>query len=213
MPERTVEDRLREEYFDLLPEIQRVVWQLEAEIRFHTLHILHDLKDPEQLIVKSRVKDCESALKSLVRRRGRRSSGGEGRRFDPESPGEYSLSSLEYLAGVRVLVFPNRRLNEVDSALRSHFQDWTSKPIRDENNAILAPKYYGTCTNASTRLRGEYQIVPMLLGLFWEVEHSAMYKFRAVANSKEMKDRRTDVERALARFEGGVESFLDSPRS
>ncbi|MGA7340313.1 MAG: hypothetical protein WBE72_13350 [Terracidiphilus sp.] len=213
MPERTIEDRLREEYFDLLPEIQGVVWQLEAEIRFHTLQILHDLEDPEQLIVKSRVKDCESALKSLVKRRGRRSSGGEGRRFDPETPEEYSLLSLEDLAGIRVLVFPNRRLNEVDSALRSHFPDWTSKPIRDESNAILAPKYFGTRKSASQRVRGEYQIVPMLLGLFWEVEHSAMFKFRAVANSKEMKDRRTAVERSLARFEDGVESFLHTSRS
>lgn len=213
MPERLIEDRLREEYFGLLPEIQRVVWQLEAEIRFHTLHILHDLKDPEQLLVKSRVKDCESALKSLVRRRGRRLTEGEGRRFDPETPEEYSLLSLEDLAGVRVLVFPNRRLKEVDSALRIHFQDWASKPIRDESNAILAPKYYGVCKNASSRVRGEYQIVPTLLGLFWEVEHSAMYKFRAVASSKEMKGRRTDVERALARFEDGVESFLHIPHS
>jgi hypothetical protein len=213
MQERTVEDRLREEYFDLLPEIQRVVWQLEAEIRFHTLQILHDLKDPEQLLVKSRVKDCDSALKSLVQRRGLRLSGGEGRRFDPEALEGYSLLSLEDLAGVRVLVFPNRRLNEVDSALRSHFPDWTFKPIRNEGRAVLAPKYYGTCPSASRRVFGEYQIVPMLIGLFWEVEHSAMYKFRAVANSKEMRDRRADVERSLSQFEDGVERFLHTPRS
>jgi len=208
MPERTIEDRLREEYFDLLPEMQRVVWQLEAEIRFHTLPILNDLKDPEQLIVRPRIKECESALNSLVRRRGRKFSKGEGRRFDPNMPEEYSLLSLDDLAGVRVLVFPNRRLNEVDNVLRAHFDEWTYKPIRNDQGDVLAPKYYGDCTRASLRVRGEYQIVPMLLGLFWEVEHSAMYKFRAVANSKQMKDRRMDVERALAQFEEGVESFL-----
>jgi len=211
MSNRTIEDRLREEYFDLLPEIRRVLWQLEAEVRFHTLEILHDLRDPEQLIVKSRVKDCESALSSLVRRRGRRLSDGEGRRFDPETPEEYSLLSLEDLAGVRVLVFPNRRLNEIDRALRGHFQDWESKPILDKGKVVLAPKYYGGFPRASPSVRGEYQIVPMLLGLFWEVEHSAMYKVRAVANSKEMQDRRTDVERALARFEDGVERFIQTP--
>ena len=213
MRERTIEDRLREEYFDLLPEIQRVVWQLEAETRFYTLQILHDLKDPEQLLVKSRIKDCESALKSLVRRRGLNQSSGEGRRFDPEAAEEYSLLSLEDLAGVRVLIFPNRRLEEVDSALRSHFPNWSSKPIRDEGKAILAPKYYGICASASRRVIGEYQVVPMLLGLFWEVEHSAMYKLRAVANSKEMKERRTAVERSLSRFEDGVEKFLHTPGS
>ena len=48
----------------------------------------------------------------------------------------------------------------------------------------------------------------MLIGLFWDVEHSAMYKFKAVANSKEMRSRRTRVEEALADFEQGVERFL-----
>ena len=37
--ERTVEDRLREEYFDLLPEIHRVADRLEAEIRYLMLPI------------------------------------------------------------------------------------------------------------------------------------------------------------------------------
>jgi len=31
---RTVDDKLREEYFDLLPKIRRVKEQLEAEVRF-----------------------------------------------------------------------------------------------------------------------------------------------------------------------------------
>jgi hypothetical protein len=72
---------------------------------------------------------------------------------------------------------------------------------------MLGPKYHGFCA-VSSRIRCEYQIVPMLLGLFWEVEHSAMYKFGAVANSKEMTDPRTQVEEALASFESGVEQFL-----
>jgi hypothetical protein len=57
-----IEDLLRDEYFDLLPEIKRVVWQLDTEIRYLTLPILQSLKSHEQLIVRSRVKECESAL-------------------------------------------------------------------------------------------------------------------------------------------------------
>jgi hypothetical protein len=60
----------------------------------------------------------------------------------------------------------------------------------------------------SGEVRGEYQIVPMLLGLFWKVEHSAMYKFKAVANFEEMKKHRAEVYRALSRFEEGIESFV-----
>jgi len=212
MPERTIEDRLREEYFDLLPEIRRVVWQLEAEIRFLTLPILHRLQAHEQLVVKSRVKDCESALKTIARdadkkKEDRRS---EGRKFDPERSSEYSVLTLPDLAGVRVLVFPNSRLIEVDTALRARLENWESKPVKDDDGEVLAPKYHGYCEGASSKIRGEYQIVPMLLGLFWEVEHSAMYKFRAVANSKEMRGRRADVQKALASFEAGIESFIRS---
>ncbi len=206
MQDRSVEHRLREEYFDCLPEIKRVLWQLETEIRFRTLPILHDLRGPEQIVVRSRVKDCESTLKTMARLKG--SSTPEGRQFDPSRAEEYSILDLPDLAGVRVLIFPNRRLGQVDLTLRPHFADWAVKPVKNNRGEIIAPKYYGYCREVSSKIQGEYQIVPMLLGLFWEVEHSAMYKFRAVANSKEMRDRRASVEKALADFEEGVERFL-----
>jgi hypothetical protein len=201
MPERTTRDRLREEYFDVLPEIRQVVMYLEAEIRYHTRHILQRLKPYEQLAIKSRVKDCESALQTLLCKR-------EGRTFDPEKPGDYSILDLPDLAGVRVLVFPNSRLVEVDEALRCHFKGWIYKPLRDNKGDAVPPKFYGYCDQVSSRVRGEFQIVPMLLGLFWEVEHSAMYKFKGVSNSKETKRHRANVEHALASFEKGIESFV-----
>ncbi len=37
--ERTIEDRLREEYFELLPDIRRVAEHLEAEVRYCVLPI------------------------------------------------------------------------------------------------------------------------------------------------------------------------------
>jgi len=207
MEARTPEDRLRQQYFDLLPEIQRVVWQLEAEVRYHTLSILHNLGTGEQLVVDSRVKECESALEKLLRIKGL-----EGRRFDPDCAGEYSLLDLPDLAAVRVLVFPNRRLDEVDRTLRAHFQDWTAKPLKDRKHEVLAPRYFGYCKEVSGAVRAEYQVVPMLLGLFWRVEHPAMYKFRRVANSRQMRRRRDEVEHVLAHFEQGIEPYI-LPRS
>lgn len=205
MVERTIEDLLRAEYFTLLPEIRKVAWQLETEIRFHTLAILRSLNYHEQVIVKSRIKDCESAIKALQRRQ-------EGRVFNPERPGDYSLLSLPDLAGVRVLTFPRDRLAEVDRLLKDCFVHWTADPILDDHGGVLARKYYGHCSEVSGRLCAEYQVVPMLIGLFWDVEHAAMYKpdpaLVGVANSKEMKLLRTDVEFALSRFEAGFESFV-----
>jgi hypothetical protein len=103
MPERTPEDRLREEYFDLLPEIRRVLWQLEAEIRYYTLPILHSLKPYEQLIVESRVKECESALTTLKTLSLKKEiEENEGRVLDPQQSGNYSILNLSIL---QVFVF------------------------------------------------------------------------------------------------------------
>jgi len=112
--ERTVEDRLREEYFELFPEVRRVAEQLEAEIRYRLLPISRGLDRYERLYVKSRVKECESAIESLRLRQ-------EGSTFDREKPDFYTLYNLRDLAGVRVLAFPRNRLAEIDSHLQTFF--------------------------------------------------------------------------------------------
>ena len=207
MPGRTIEDRLREEYFDLLPDIRRVGLQLEAETKYHTLPILQKLTEYEQLVVRSRVKDCESAIKALRRRQ-------EGRTFDPDKPEEYSVLNLPDLAGARVLVFPQIRLIEIDDLLRGRdsFTRWASDPVKDGDGTVLALKYNGYFEKVSEKVRAEYQVVPMLIGLFWEVEHSAIYKpalsLKGIAESEEIKKLKTDVERALSHFEAGFESFV-----
>jgi len=204
MPDRTIEDQLREEYFDFLPEIRRVAWQLETETRYATLEIQQSLSSYEQLIIKSRIKDCESAVKSLQRRQ-------EGRVFDPDRPGDYSILQLPDLAGVRALVFPNYRLSQVAGYIRALYPAWTLDPVRDDKDAALALKYYG-CSRISKKVRGEYQVVPMLLGLFWEVEHAAMYKpaahMKDIVNSEEMRVVRGNVELALRKFEAGFDDFV-----
>jgi ppGpp synthetase/RelA/SpoT-type nucleotidyltranferase len=202
--ERTIEDRLREEYFDLLPAIRRVAQQLEAEIRYHLLPISKKLNKYERLVVTSRVKDCESAVQKLHRGRGR-----EGATFDSDHPERYSLRSLKDLAGVRVMAFPPSRLMEIDSTLRKIFH-WKPDPIKQDGE-MLAFKYHGYC-KANRTVRGEYQIVSMLTGLFWEVEHSAMYKpdprLRGVARHVEMNRCRKDVLHALRAFEEEFEDLL-----
>ncbi len=112
--QRAIEDRLREEYSLLLPDIRRVTEQLEVEVRYCVLPILRTLNKYEHLVVKSRIKDCESAINSLGRRpladprTGERL--GEGKTFDRDRPALYTLTSLKDLAGVRVLAFPTRRI-------------------------------------------------------------------------------------------------------
>jgi hypothetical protein len=202
---RTVEDRLREEYFQLLPEIRRVAGHLESQINYHLLRIVNALEEHEQLVVKSRIKECDSAVDALRRRRGQ-----EGASFDNDQPNLYTLANLNDLAGVRILVFPRRRILEVDRALREIFGSWISDPVV-VGGEVLALKYYGF-SEASERIRGEYQIVSMLTGLFWEVEHSAIYKpaprLKGVVQHLGMQERTKEVLEALKAFEDQFETLI-----
>jgi ppGpp synthetase/RelA/SpoT-type nucleotidyltranferase len=167
MTTRSVEDRLREEYFTLLPEIRSVMEEVEAEVRHCLLPVSRRLQRHERLIVKSRVKECESAVDALRRRVQ------EGRTFDQDRFELYSLTQLNDLAGVRVLVFPRSLLSLASSELRKRFPLWTSDPPKGYEGR--AEKYFGRCS-ASEVVHGEVQIIPMLTALFWEVEHDTFYK-------------------------------------
>lgn len=210
MVKRTIEDRLREEYFDLLPDIRRVTEQLEAEIRYDLLPIRRNLGKHERLVVTSRIKECSSALDALRRRQ-------EGATFDSERTEPYTLTALRDLGAVRILVFPRSLLAATDQALRNRFPAWASDPVRDDNEDLLPYKYYGPCADASPKIQGEYQIVSMLTGLFWEVEHSAIYKptpdLKGLARSLEMRQRAGDVLKALRAFEEEFERLLLSSPS
>jgi ppGpp synthetase/RelA/SpoT-type nucleotidyltranferase len=205
--ERTVEDRLRQQYFDLLPDVRRVAEELESEVRHCLLPVSLKLDRFERLSVTSRVKDCESAVDALRIRQ-------EGGTFDREQdPASYTLERLNDLAGVRVLCFPRSRLLEADRVLRIKYPDWVPDPVFDLENSddLIAYKYHGHCT-ASPILRAEVQIVPMLIGLFWQVEHSAIYKpapqLKGIAQSLAMRERTGAVLQALKSFEDEFEALL-----
>jgi hypothetical protein len=176
MESRNAEDRLREEYFRLLPDMTRVAGRLKTQVEYGLLPVMRALTAHESLLVKVRIKDCVSAIDKLRRRQF-------GAIFDPENPERYSLRSLRDLVGLRVLAFPPSRAAEVDSVLRGVFPSWKFDPILDENGEQLAYKYNGV--DEGSQMTCEYQIVSTLIGLFWEVEHAAIYKqapnFRGLA--------------------------------
>lgn len=206
---RSVEDRLREQYIALLPETRRVVERLETEVRYCLLPLLGSLRKYERLAVTARVKECESALGALRRRQ-------EGATFDPDQAESYRLTALNDLAGVRVLAFPRQRWIEANEALRLRFPSWTSDPVPAGNSDLpLAFKYHGY-SSASPAVRGELQIVSMLIGLFWQVENSAIYKpspqLQAAVQSPRMNRSTQEVLDALQTFEEEFEKLVrDEP--
>jgi ppGpp synthetase/RelA/SpoT-type nucleotidyltranferase len=171
MTQRTVEDRLREEYFLLAPEIKRVLYQLQTDVGYLLLPVTLDLKHHERIHIEARAKDCDSAINALRRRE-------EARQFDEEAPTRYTLTSLPDLVGLRVLVFPRPRLEDVHTMIRAKYAEWSSDPVKTGTPPrFRAWKYHGFCSTSS-RVRAELQIVPMLTGLFWQIEHDAFYKPR-----------------------------------
>lgn len=176
-----------------------MVGELEAEVKHRLLPISLRLHKYERLVVTARVKECESAIDKL---RGDL----ELATFDRKHPELYTLLDLNDLAGVRISAFPGRRLAEADRKLRKQFPSWKSDPVPsgDDNDEPVALKYHGYC-KASSKIRAEFQIVPMLTALFWEVEHPAIYKpspsLKGVAGSWEMQQRTRDVLKALKAFE------------
>jgi len=166
-----VEDRLREEYFLLAPEIKRVLHQLQTDVAYLLLPVTLDLKHHERIHVEARAKDCDSAINALRRRE-------EARQFDEDAPSRYTLTSLPDLVGLRVMVFPKSRFDDVHTRLRARYAEWSSDPVKiGTPPKFRAWKYHGFCST-SALVRAELQIVPMLTGLFWQIEHDAFYKPR-----------------------------------
>jgi ppGpp synthetase/RelA/SpoT-type nucleotidyltranferase len=198
---RQVEDRLRAEYVDLLPSMQRVLTALMTEVNHVLLSTILNLDRHEQILVKGRLKGSESAIDSLRRRQ-------EMGTFDVDRSAGYSLTTLPDLMGIRVLLFPQRRLDGVRRILESEARlaGWKHDHIPNPEpvRAPIGFKYRGFW-NPTDTFQSELQIVSLLVGLFWEVEHSAIYKptpeLQGIASSISMKARNDAVLKALQQFE------------
>ena len=162
---------MREEYFLLSSETGRVLHQLQTDVAYLLLPVTLGLKHHERIHVEARAKECDSAINALRRRE-------EARQFDEDAPTKYTLTHLPDLVALRVLVFPRSRLEDVRTIVRTKFADWIPDPVKTGSPPrFRAWKYHGFCSTSS-RVRAEVQVVPMLTGLFWQIEHDALYKPR-----------------------------------
>lgn len=158
---RTAEDCLRSEYVRLLPALQRTSVAIETEVRHRLLSLTLELDPYERVIVKSRIKDCESAIDALRRRQPYGF-------FDSDRAEEYSLTNLPDLVGVRVLAFPPRRLNAVRDVLLPRLRTWAADhmPASNPDSSNIGLKYSGRWHDNDV-FRSEIQIVSLLIGLFY----------------------------------------------
>lgn len=209
MSERNpVVDALREEYIQLLPEMRLAAQELETRIKNALLPLTKTLKPPARVEVKVRIKDCESAIEKLRKKN-------EGILDPAES---YSLLALDDLVGGRVLTFMDDTMIQADNYLKVEFKGWKAdhKTIDDGGGQPLWLKYKGKC-NEKDRINAEYQICPMLIGLFGDVEHAAIYKpgaaLKGIETVEEIKDCKEEVYKVLRNFEKLVEEVYTKFKS
>ncbi len=208
--EQKVICRLREEYNNLLPSMRIIKEQIEAEVRYALLPIRKKLQSHQMIDVVCRIKGCESAIDSLKRRQ-------EGSTFDIDHIDHYSLTNLKDLVGVRVLFFPDAICSDIDKILKKKFNTWKKDHILNmSNDDVLAYKYYGFMKKKDS-IYSEYQIVPMLIGLFWVVEHSTTYKpkpeYRGIAKAPEMEIVKNKVYLALKDYGDKFEQLMNASYS
>jgi hypothetical protein len=196
---RSVEDRLRVEYFALLPDIRKTLVETETRVRRDLLDVSLSLERYERLVVVGRVKECDSAIDSLRRRQ-------ELGLFDVQRSDDYSLTALPDLAAVRVMGFPEQRCLDARKVLEEILAAWTYDPVPGvaELDLPLAMKWCGKW-RTDAKVTAEVQIVQLLIGAFWEVEHSAIYKpspnLRGAVRSESVLEKRNAVLFALREFE------------
>lgn len=214
MAPRTVEDQLREQYFVLLPEMTRIAEHLKTTIQYVLLPLSRNLQPYESLIVKARVKQCVSAIAKLEQFNPVDGLRNPGAVFDRDRPDIYTLLALRDLVGVRVMAFPSRIAIEVDKLLRTEFSDWKPDPITVGGKQI-ALKYNGQSDESRRGIWCEYQIVSTLIGLFWDVEHAAIYKQAPRLKGLEpvMREQTSDVYLALKAFEDEFEHQIQKSES
>ena len=203
---RTIEDSLREEYFRIIPLLERIYGHAEA----YLLNILLSFRDAQQpydkIELKKRIKSCDSAIDALRRRQ-------EARLFDCEKENSYSLLQLHDLVGFRILAFPRALLESINSKIFSELEGWHSDPVyADEQKELLYMYKYDGFLRQNDPVAIEIQVMPMLIGLFSDVEHDALYKpkeeYKNINRALEMRQLKEEVVKSLNAFESAFERYV-----
>lgn len=195
-------NELRQEYFELKAPMCNEHRRLDSDARCFLKELEYGLKEHERIGIESRIKDCDSAVDSLRRKQ-------PGRDFvDGES---YSLKQLKDLVGLRILAFPASVMEAVNNIVLEKFGDW--KADHKKHGAMQVYKYYGAL--GFEKIPCEIQVVSMLTGKFWDVEHSALYKpssaFKgAIEANFEIRDLYEEVMNKLAEFETAFEGAIQN---
>ena len=165
-----IEARLLSEYFQNRPIYEKIVAVASAEIEHKLINLRLRKKPWERIEVVPRVKDFNSAVNKLRSHR-------EGNILEPSA----SLDMLNDMAGLKIKVFPNAYLGDVENIIKEVFPDAEAdhepKQIDNDYGNVIRLKYFVTLhSEYEINTNFEIQIVPFILDAFMDLEHDIIYK-------------------------------------
>jgi ppGpp synthetase/RelA/SpoT-type nucleotidyltranferase len=167
-----IEYRLLSEYSKSYPTYKKIRDKAEAIIKYNLIDSLYKKKNWERIEVISRIKEVESAINKLKRKR-------EGRTLEESD----TLATLTDMVGLKIRVFPNDYLEPIGTIIKNAF------PIIEEDHEpqqeygidekdyyadVIRLKYIASFKN--NNINFEIQIVPFILDAFYEIDHDIIYK-------------------------------------
>lgn len=120
------------------------------------------------------------------------------------------MVKLKDIVGLRILVFPPSLIKPVNKIIISKFRHW--RPDHHKlGKTIICNKYDGL-VNRKLKIRCEIQIISMLTGAFWDVEHFALYKpdpaYKGIKENLTMRRLGDEVLTKLSEFEKTFEKLI-----
>lgn len=197
---KDLESNIRKSYHELLPVLKKIESLLVSKVQWYLRSEKFNLKEYERISVESRIKSCDSSLEKLVKKYPAPGQEGSNIRRYINTSNDFSLDKLSDLVGIRILVFPSSKILRIQKIISREFS-WK-----------LDPEFFAFGSQFQGRLRGckkigcEIQIIPMLIGKFWDVEHFVRYKphpsyrFR-IKNDTEINDLSKDIYELLENFQ------------
>ena len=142
--------------------------KIEEKLYFEVCHFLSDdkynLNEFQHIEITSRIKSYSSAEKKLRNQ------------LELTAHDKSSIFDLDDIIGIRISVFPLTLLRNIEKKLDEKFKSW--KKEKSCHGRYSVYKHRSNYEKANC----EIQLVPMLVGKFWDVEHSVIYKSKLSKN-------------------------------
>lgn len=160
--------RLRKEYDNYLRQAKKLYEYGKREIAHLLSKKLFELEDHEKVKITGRIKTFDKCLIKLTREAG----------YIPE---DASIFSVEDIIGLRIAVFPNSIIRDIQEIIDKEYPS----AERDHRREPYRLQYYVNIEELGiSNNKVEIQVMPYLLGSYWDVEHG-LYDSMKYGNSSE----------------------------